>query len=221
MMKYDPEAWIESTIRVLKEYLEQEFQVSVDDGQDFVGLDAYEIIAEFPGTLLDARKMPMQRTIVHFEIDDIQSNIVGFGDNVFSSTLSLDGMLTGRTGEVHLINFDVGIWASDASGGTTARMRAKQILQSALGGARGITRLRDFSDNGDGMLEIMGFSGGRFMADRIGDMTVHRMSDSTLVIRVYSRDPLAPDMTGPAIMEIDQDPEFWIEEGGNLVPVKP
>src|SRR4029077_8965358 len=90
--KYDPEQGLETKGRVLKEYLEKEFQVSVSDGQNYVGLDAYEIIAEFPGTLLDARKMPMQRTIVHFEIDDIQSNIIGFGDNVFSSTLSMDGM---------------------------------------------------------------------------------------------------------------------------------
>jgi hypothetical protein len=98
-------------------------------------------------------------------------------------------------------------------------MRAKQILTSALGGSRGITKLRDFSNGGDGCLEIMGFSGGRFMADRIGDMTVHRMSDAILVIRVMSRDPDEPDMHGTAIETIVQDPKLWIDENGSLVPI--
>lgn len=214
MTKYDPEIWLESSTRCLKEYLVREFQATQNS--------PWEIVAEFPGPMLDVRKMPMHRTVIHFSIDDIQSNLIGFGDNVFSYTFDpVEKMLVERTGELHLLNFDVGIWASDASGGTTSRMRAKQILQSALGGARGIKRLREFSNNDDGKMEIISFSGGRFIADKIGDMPVHRMADCNLIVRVFSRDPLTPDMKGPAIMEIDQDPHLWVREGDGLVTVEP
>ena len=221
MTKYVPEDFIESTIRVLKEYLEQEFHRSVSAASEYVGEQAYEIVAQFPGPDLDLRKMPMQRTIVHFEIDDIQSSLIGFGENIFGKSYdSGTGLLTTRTGEMHLINFDIGIWASDASGGTTARSRAKQVLQHSLGGARGIIRLLEFSDGGDGGLEIAGFSGGRFVMDRINDMQVFRMIECTLVVRVFSRVPLDDTQTGPAIEEIIQDPDLKITDSGTLVPVE-
>lgn len=221
-VKYDPESWLESAVRVLKEYLEQEFHQSLSNGGEFVGEDAYEIVAEFPGSDLDTRRMPMHRTVVHFEVDDIQSGVVGIGDNIFISTYDETAQeVTGRTGEVHVLNIDVGIWASDASGGATARLRAKQILQNSLGGARGITRLRNFSDGGDGALEITGFSGGRFIMDRINDMQVFRMIESTLMIRVFSRVPLDASDSGPAIEEFEIDPFIQTyDENGQLVEVK-
>jgi len=219
--KYNPEEFLESTVRVLKEYLEQEFHRSVNDGGMYVGEQAYEIVPEFPGSALDSRKMPMHRTIIHFEIDDIQSDIVGMGDNIFAQTYDPDtGQVTGRTGEVHILDIDIGVWASDASGGLTARMRAKQILQNCLGGTRGIVKLKQFSDGGDGMLELLGYSGGRFVMDRINDMQVFRMIESTLVLRVFSRVPLDDDMTGPAIEEIEQDPTLWIREPSGLYRLK-
>jgi hypothetical protein len=221
MTPYDPEMFLESTIRCLKAYLEQQFHVAVDDGENYVGLDAYEIISEFPATGLELRKMPLHRTIIHFEIDDIQSSLLGMGDNIFAFTYDgATGTIVGRTGEVHVINLDVGIWATDASGGITARLRAKQILQNCLGGSLGIIKLRNFTNGGDGMLEIMGFSGGRFVLDKINDMTVYRMAECTLIIRVYSRVPLDDELSGPAIEEIIIDPDLSIEEAGNLIPIE-
>jgi len=221
MTKYDPEAWLETTVRCLKEYLEQEFLESISDGANYVGDQAYEIVAEFPGTALDIGKIPLHRTVIHFEIDDIQSRIVGFGDNVFATTYdSGTSQNTDRTGEVHRLTLDVGIWAFDASGGTTSRLRAKQILQSALGGARGIIRMREFSDGGDSTIDVLGFSGGHFILDKINDMTVYRMVECNLELRVFSRDPLKPDMHGPAIEEIIQDPHLKIDDNGVLIPLK-
>jgi len=219
-MKYDPEKWLETTVRCLKEYLEQEFQVAITDGQNSVGDFAYQIVAEFPGTDMDAGKIPLDRTVIHFEIDDIVSRIIGFGDNVFDYTYDdVNNTLTERTGETHRLVLDVGIWASDRSGGTTSRLRAKQILQSALGGARGIVRFRDFTDGGDGPIDIIGFSGGRFILDKINDMTVYRMVECNLELRVFSRDPLAPDMTGPTIEDIIIDDNLKIDiEDGSLYP---
>jgi hypothetical protein len=220
-VKYDPEQFLESTVRVLKAYLEQEFHRSVNDGGQYVGENAYEVVSEFPGSMLDTRKMPLDRTIIHFEIDDIQSDLVGMGPNIFSQTYDeTTGEVTGRTGEVHVLNMDIGVWATDRSGGTTSRLRAKQILQNCLGGTRGIVKLRDFSDGGDGMLENLGFSGGRFVLDRINDVQVFRLIEATLVLRVFSRVPLDDDMHGPAIEEIEQDPKIWIEEQGQLYKLK-
>jgi hypothetical protein len=222
--KYDPEEFLESTIRVLKEYLEQEFHRSVSVGAEYVGEQAYEVVPQFPGPDLDTRKMPMQRTIIHFEIDDIQSAPLGMGEGIYDQTYDpATEMVTGRTGEGHLINLDVGIWASDASGGSTSRSRAKQILQNSLGGSRGVLKMREFSDAGveDGTIDIMSFSGGRFVMDRINDMQVFRMIECTLVVRVFSRVPLDDAQTGPAIIEIPIDPDTWIRnESGNLEPVE-
>jgi len=219
---YDPELFIESTVRCLKEYLENVFQAAVNDGQSFVGTEAYEIVAEFPGSQLDTRRMPLDRTLIHFEIDDIQSDVLGFDTQPLTEDFNpTTGQTTGRYGEVHLFNIDVGIWATDRSGGTTARMRAKQILQNSLGGIHGILKLRSFSEGPSGSsLEIMGFTGGRFMVDRINDQQVYRMIDCTLVLRVYSRVPLDDTMTGPAIIEIPQDPDIKIEENGSLIPIE-
>jgi hypothetical protein len=220
MTVYDPEIWLESTIRCLKEYLEQEFNRSISDGQNYVGEDAYEIVAEFPATDLELRRMPMQKTIIHFEIDDIQSTLLGMGENIFASTYDpATETVIGRTGEVHAINFDVGIWASDASGGITARLRAKQTLQNALGGALGITKLRNFTDGGDGTLDILDFSGGRFVLDKINDMTVFRMAECTLTVRVFSRTPLDDALTGPAIEEIIQDPNLSVYDSPDPTPI--
>lgn len=213
MTKYDPEDWLESFVRCMKEYLEQEFDQSVYTDSEYVGLEAFEIIAEFPGAHYDLRKMPLQKTVIHFEIDDIASSVIGLGDNIFSWTVDdITGLGTAREAQVHLLNVDVGVWATDASGGTTARMRAKQTLQNALGGARGITKMRAFSDGGDGMVEIMGYSGGRFMLDSVNDVQVFRMVESTLVVRVFSRSPADPSMVGPAIMDIEIDPHLKINQ---------
>ena len=212
--------FLESTVRCLKEYLEYQFRVSVNDGQEYVGLDAYEVVAEFPALGLELRKMPMQRTIIHFEIDDIQNIVIGMGENIFETTFDSDtGQNINRTGAAHTLNLDIGIWASDASGGTTARMRANQILHNVLGGTLGITKLRNFTDGGDGMLELLSFTGGRFVLDKINDMTVYRMVECTLVLRVFSRVPLDDELNAPAIQDIIIDPDLSITEAGNLIPI--
>jgi hypothetical protein len=217
---YDPERWLETTVRCLKEYLEENFNKALTDGDEYVGLQVYEIVAEFPGPDLDLRKMPMDKTIIHFEIDDIQSGLLGFGDGIVDYLFDdASGSVAGRTGEIHLINLDVGIWASDRSGGVTARSRAKQILHNCLGSAASITRLRDFSSNGDGELELLGFTGGRFVPDRINDMPVHRMIECTLILRVFSRVPLEDTQYGPMILEIAVDPDMQINDEGVLVEV--
>jgi hypothetical protein len=51
-------------------------------------------------------------------------------------------------------------------------------------------------------------------------MTVYRMVECTLVLRVFSRVPLDDELNAPAIQEIDQDPNLSIEEDGSLIPIE-
>lgn len=219
MTKYNPEIWLESMTRCLKEYVEEQFDKSVrGQAGEPVGLEAYDVIMEFPGPDLDLKVMPMKRTIIHFEIDDIQSQVVGFGDNIFRDSYDLaTGLLTQQEAQMHHVNWDVGIWASDASGGGTSRLRAKQILSNALGGAFAVNRLRAFSGLEDGAIEIIRYSGGRFVMDTINDVPIFRMIESTLETRVFSRSPSDEPEYAPAIEEIIQDPHIHIEDEGVLV----
>src|SRR5207253_1125216 len=118
--KYDPEHWLETTVRALKDYMNANLNTRI-----------YDVVMEFPGAIVDAEKMPIKKTIIHFEIDAIDSKPVGLGDNIFAS--NYDSGLhqnSPQTAERHMINFDVGIWASDRSGGLTSRLRARQTLSN-------------------------------------------------------------------------------------------
>lgn len=208
--KYDPERWLESLLRALKNYTEVHLDESVlDDVGDPVGLSVYEVHMEFPGSDVDAGLVPLTRTLIHFAVDDIAEKNVGFGDNVFNYNYDEVTQDTyPQEAAEHRINFDVGIWSSDRSGGTTARARARQVLRILFTGPMAAERLRSETDDGDGGLQILTFGGGRFVTERVNDIDVYRMVDAQLEIRVYSRTPLpAPS---PAIEEIGQQPGLTI-----------
>jgi hypothetical protein len=197
--KFDPEKWLETTMRAIKDYV-----------VNAINMNVYEVVMEFPGAALDAKELPLRKTIIHFEADDMPEKVIGFGDNIFR--LNYDGpseTVNPQEAREHRIDFDVGIWSSDASGGTTARMRARQILSDLFGGAQAIERLRAASDGGDGCVEILRFGGGRFAIDTVNDQRVFRMVDGLLEVRVFSRTPLS-DTPGPSIEEISQAPGLTI-----------
>jgi hypothetical protein len=189
---YDPENWLESVVRTLREYAEHGFDNAVkDNGGDPVGDTVYEVVMEFPSNLDPARVLPMDRTLIHFEIDDIVDMILGFGDNIIRENFNeSDYTVRPQEARVHRINFDVGIWASDRSGGTTQRLRAYQVLANLFHGSRARAALWNASTEGDGGIEILEFTGGRFLTERTGDIPLYRMVDCQLEIRVYSRTPI-------------------------------
>jgi hypothetical protein len=201
--KYNPEKWMETTLRVLKEYVE-----------DNVNTRIYNVVMEFPGSIVDAGKLPIPKTIIHFELDAVDSGPVGFGDGKFADNYdAATQTIAPQYATVNVLTFDVGIWASDRSGGTTARMRARQALEFLFGvNGGGLSKLMDYSDNGDGGLEILSFSGGRFVLDSsTRDFRLYRMVDCQLVIRVFSRTPIPVDDPGqPTIEQITQTPNLTI-----------
>ena len=215
-MIYDPENWLETMTRCIKEYAETEFHQSVrDDDGNFIGNQIYEIIMEFPETEDILKLLPMSKSIIHFEIDDLQDEILGFGEGFHR--LNYDSflqVLEPQEAMTHLIDLDVGIWTSPRSGGTTARLRAYQIVKNLFGGALAIERLRTVTDGGDGGVEITDFTGGRFLQDRINDVPVFRVIDCTLKVRVFSRTPRRLQI--PSIEEVTQIPELIIDDNLQL-----
>jgi len=199
MTVFDPEHWMESANRCLKSYVESNINTRI-----------YSVVMAFPAPQIAEIKMPLHKTLIHFEVDAIDDRVVGMGQNYFA--LNYDDVTKTvnpqEAREVH-INFDVGVWSSDASGGLTARMRARQSLTLLFGGQLAKQRLIDATDGGDGYLEILSFSGGRFVMDMQNDFRLYRMVDCTLVLRIFSRTPLLPE-GGPTIEDIQQDPNLSI-----------
>jgi len=197
-MTYDPEKWLETAVRSLKAYAESKFDS-----------DVYDVIAEFPGTEIDPRKLPLSKTLIHFETDDIVNRVIGFGDNIFRDNFDEDEMtVQPQEAKEHRINFDVGIWSSDRSGGTTARMRAYQILDLLFCGSRARRAIWNATSTGDGGLEIIEYTGGRFVTERVNDIPMYRSVDSQLEIRVYSRTPKGDPE--PAVETVGQAPGLTI-----------
>lgn len=218
-MTFDPENWLESTTREIENYVMGGFTTAVlDNNNQPAGDQIYDVIMEFPGPLLDTMDNPLQKTLIHFEIDDAQDRMLGLGENIYADNYdAVTQTVNPQYAGTHIINFDVGIWASAESGGTTSRLRAKQILYDLLGAPSGRLAFQAITDGGDGRVEIMDYTGGRFIRDTINDVPVFRMIDGQLVVRVYSRTKLS-DTPGPAIEEIDQGPDLSIQDDtGNLI----
>jgi hypothetical protein len=199
-MTYNPEDWLISSTRTLKQYAIDTINAP----------NVYDVVMEFPGAQIDAAKLPLSKTIFHFEVDAIEELPVGFGDTPMVWGYDNAGQVHPQWAHVHRLNFDIGVWASDKSGGTTSRMRARQWLTRLFSLPEGAERLRNYSDGGDGVLEVLSFSGGRFIQDTANDMRLYRLVDSTLEIRVYSRTPIDDVVSGPAIEQIDQAPGLTI-----------
>lgn len=190
---YDPEKFFETTVRTLKEFVETNINTRI-----------YDVVMEFPGAQLDSAKLPMKKAIIHFELDDHETKPVGFGDGMFRDNYDSDGReIFPQYASMQMFTFDVGVWSSDGAGGTTTRMRAKQYL-NFLFDLNGGPSLGDFSDNGDGRIEVLSFTGGRFVLDHANDVRLYRMVDCQLVLRVYSRTPLPPEGI-PSVESILQD----------------
>jgi hypothetical protein len=209
---YDPEQWLETLKRTLKEYTATGLEKSVKDDQgNVVGLDVYEVIFEFPATIDMLQRVPFEKVLIHFEIDDIVNEPLGFGDNIFRDNFNdIDDTIRPQEAKMHRVNFDVGIWSSDRSGGTTQRLRAYQVLENLFHGARASKALWNASTHGDGGIEILQYTGGRFITERVGDVVTYRSVDGQLEVRVFSRTPMGEPE--PAITTTVQQP------GLNIVP---
>jgi hypothetical protein len=189
--RVDPQQWLVSTFRALKSYLEENLDT-----------DVYEIVGSFAEADDLAQKIPFEKTIIHFEIDDIGSQPLGFGDGKLDEIDNGDGTITEKLYEFHTINFDIGIWASSFDGGVTARMLAWQRLRDLLAGHASIVAVREATD-----IEIRHFNGGRFEVERVNDQKVFRVINSELQVRVAG---MKERGAATVVDDIDQDPNLTI-----------
>lgn len=208
--KYNPEEWLTSTIRCLVDFTKER----LDEILDADSSEIYDVVPEFPGPSLDDRtiEVPITRTIIHFELDDLNEQRLGLGPNEIE--MNYDGVeftVQPQEAGIVMMNFDVGIWTSDRSGGTTARAEARQLLSQIFMGASALQRFRTESDGGDGGIEIRRYSGGRFATDKINDVIVYRTVDGQLEVKVFSRTPI-PTVTVPTIEVIGQSPGLTIPD---------
>lgn len=219
MTFFDPENWLTSTIECLKDYVSDALnQLVLDDAQNPVGVydpvtnpnGIYEISMEFPVDLGVRSKVHLPRTIIHFEFDVIEDLPVGIGrvigDNNYDSASQT---VIDQEAVKHMLDIDVGIWTSDKAGGTTARARAYERLSTLFNGALAQEAIDLATNGGNGRLEILRYSGGRFITETISDVVTYRMVDGTLELRVFSRTPL-PAIQAPSIEEIAQTPGLSI-----------
>jgi len=174
----DPDEWLLSTFRALKDMIERNFD-----------RDLYEVVGSFAEADDLARDVPLRKSVIHFEIDAIDNMRLGFGDGVVKRNENLvDDSLTEEEAQWHEINFDVGIWASDDTGGVTARLKLYQLLTNLLDGPSAEERVHTETDG----IEIRRFNGGRFDLEKVQDVRLFRVVDMELVVRVAGRKTSVP-----------------------------
>lgn len=195
--QFVPEDWLVSGFNALQDYITTKINDYIKNNVNVsAGLQAYEIVMDFPDSADIPRPSEFTKTIIHFAIDDIDNTELGFGPGFVAADViahavdpappaqrSPAGTIAEHEARCHVINFDVGVWSSDKSGGSTSRLRAYQMLDSILGGETAKEKCRDFT----GGVEIRHFTNGRFIIERPNDIRTYRMVGGELVVRVYSR----------------------------------
>lgn len=195
-MPFDPDNWLVSLQRSLKDYIATNLDLT----------DVYELEMSYPTSESIVKKMPLPLTILHFEIDEPRLIPFGFGDNVVAGVYDEDGGTVEEwEAHCHEVDINVGVWASVESGGVTARLVARQDLDKLFVGPAAREACMASTDG----VEILSFSGGMFVNDTIGDMVVFRVVDATLRVRVYSRTRKAPISF---VDDVGQSPGLEIDE---------
>lgn len=198
---YNPDKWLTSLVMSLKDYIQQN-----------IGTSVYEIRSSAPSAEELVEKMPLKKTVIHFEIDNPDNQVFGFGDNVVAAAYDDPNfhVIESEAG-LHEVNFDMGIWASVESGGPPAIRQALQDLSRILYGPSSQAECLAYTDG----IDIREFSGGRITPDKLGDIILFRAVDIVLRVRVYSRKVKAP-LT--YIDDFSQDPDLVIDGSMTIDP---
>lgn len=185
----DPDKWVETLFRAFQAFVESKIDTEI-----------YDLRFSFPSANDLGILMPLNKTIIHFEMDNITNPTFGIGRNVVAADYDdINKTITEWEALEHELNYDVGVWASARSGGVTARLRAYQVLNDLFAGARAFFDLQEIG------IEIKSFNGAAFHKEELNDVEVFRIANMTLVICVYSRRAY---MTETYIDSVVQDQEL-------------
>jgi hypothetical protein len=195
---YSPDSYLVSTIRQLEAWTRDQLQL------DPALADVFELEMSFPDTTRITKASPLEKLLIHFELDEQANPTLGFGKpgvSVYDEDLGVEVF---SEAALHLLNFDVGIWASAEAGGASKRMEARQALTNLFAT---VTGKELFNADTEG-LWIVSFDGGRDLLDRVNDLPIWRSASMTLVVRVFSRHTPPVGIATPD--EYFQDPELTI-----------
>jgi hypothetical protein len=207
VIAYDPENWLVTLPRCLGSWVQSKFDS-----------DLVTVEMEFPDTNELQRKWPLDKVLVHFQQDDLEHPVLGFGVPGVEEFVAGPGGVGGdwrlKEAQVHHVNYDVGVWCSAETGGETARNEVLQTLSYLFTLPNSRNAMRDET----GGLFPQSFSGGRYDLDRINDQPVWRAMDMTLIVRAVER--FVPQTFEVVPEGFDQDPELSIsDDTGNQVPI--
>lgn len=191
MSTYNPDNWLISMQRALAAYVKSEIDKLINVGGDDKGLEIYDVVFDSAEADDIPRYVQEKKTVIYFTLDDIDHRLLGMGDNLVNATENISGdpdTVTWEEGQAHLLNYDVGVMATDVSGGATARLQVMQALQQILNTTVGKKKLWEDTEG----VQVIRFQGGRFIRDRISDVRVYRVIDAELVVQVFSRVFLDP-----------------------------
>lgn len=208
--QFSPDSWLTTAFAAFTDYISTEIDKYVrDDASDPVGLQVYDLVMDYPHSDELPKAGEFTKTIIHLSLDDVDNRRLGFGDGVVSWTEipGVDGStLSPEEAQMHTLNFDVGVWASDQSGGVSSRLRAYEMLDYIFNGEMA----RQKANAVTGGVEIIGYQSGRFVPDKINDIRVFRVVGAEVVVRVFSRKKVPTDnviVDG----ELIQDPNLVID----------
>jgi hypothetical protein len=191
---FDPTAWVTSATRALEDYVR-----SVVD-------ESFEVQMAFPDTEKMSKAIPFPKTIIHFDQEDVSNPLLGLGrnyvDEEYDETL---GTVVLTEAQKFMLSFDVGVWASEASGGATNRMVALEQLTSAFCGPAANLACMARTEG----IDIISFGGGRNIIDTINDIPVWRTTDMMLRLRVFAFKLIPPEFY---IQGVEQDPGVEVDE---------
>lgn len=172
---YDPENWLLTMTRGLEDYAKAVFDPAL-----------YNIQMAYPDVVLLAKEQPLDKVLIHFERDAIDSPVWAFGiqgQDEWSEPDHLSGTFQVLEAQRVIVNYDIGVWASADAGGETYRMLAVQQLHNLFGPAGAKENFNRVTEG----ITIRSFTGGRDATDRINDLPVWRTMDMTLVIEAFSK----------------------------------
>jgi hypothetical protein len=204
---YDPEDWLVSCTRALVSSIKW----SLNDPNVIVE-------SAFPTADDLLQWTPLAKPVIHVNRDDIENPVLGFGtpgvDEFVPGPGGVGGSWRLKEAQLHLVNFDVGVWVSAEQGGETRRMQLVQALTDMFSRPVAKKTMKEVTEG----LWVESFTGGRDDVDRINDLPVWRAMEMTLILRVVSRHV-------PAIYQVvpenfDQDQDLTIADSdGNQLPI--
>ncbi len=197
-----PETPLTSLLRSLNHYMR------VGSPPNIAGLPEplYDLVASYPAADDQLFKVPLPKTLIHYDFDLIHGRGLGFGDSVtFAEFDDANALITEHEARWYDVDVDIGIWASTESGGPTSRMEVREILDNLFAGSAAYHACFAVTTG----VQITDLMGGTNITDSYNDVTIFRMVDISLRCTVFGRRVLSPYSY---IEGIEQDPGLEIDD---------